>query len=160
MNLDKAARQALKYLFSEYKKGPSVRYPINGISKKYGVDPVALSEYLLENFWIRECWIYSGNIVAARITIKGIEKIDPIYVRNKLDVIIDGLANAGRSKPLLEILELKIEEFTIASDLVNELESLGLVKIQNPNHSIVVELTEEGYKHYEKKSGSLLTLMA
>ena len=160
MNLEKAARQTLKYLFSEYKKGPSVLYPINGISKKYGVDPVALSDYLLENFWIRECWVYSSNVVACRITIEGIEKIDPIYVRIKLEQIIGGLAEAGSSKALLEILEFKIEEFSIALDLVNQLERLGLVKIDNPNNTIVVELTDAGWKYYEKRGSGFLSLLA
>jgi len=160
MNLEKAARQTLRYLFTEYKKGPSVIYPINAISKKYGANPIALSEYLLDNSWIRECWIYSANIVACRITIEGIEKIDPIYVRTKLEQVIGGLADAGSSKALLEILEFKIEEFSIALDLVNQLERLGLVKIQNPKNSIVVELTDSGWKYYEKRSGSFLTLMA
>lgn len=160
IDFDKAARQTLRYLYSEYKKGPSVIYPINSIAKKYGVDPVALSDYMTEQQWIRECWVYSGNVVACRITIKGIEKIDPVYVQDKLDQIIGGLAEAGSSKALLEILEFNIAEFSIASDIVNQLQNLGLVRINNTNHTMRVELTEAGRRYHEKKNNSLLTLMA
>lgn len=160
MNLEKAARNTLRYLFSEYKKGPSVLYPINEVCRKFGVDPVELSNYLLEKSWIRECWTYSNNSVACRITIKGIEAIDPVYVRDRLDSIIGGLANAGQSKSLIEILEYDLKDFPIALDLINQLESLGLVKILNPNHVIMVELTATGLKHNERRKGGLFALTA
>jgi len=153
MNLEKPGRYVLRYLFSEYKKGPSVIYPINEIVKKYAVDAVALSDYLLEKGWIRERWIYAGNEVACRITITGIERIDPAYFRKKVDQIIAGLASAGSPRALLEILEFNIEEYAIASDFVNQLERLGLVKIQNPDNTITVELTNAGRRYYAKKLG-------
>jgi len=159
-DFEKPARQTLRYLFSEYKKGPNVIYPINAIAKKYGVDPVALSEYMADQQWIRECWVYSGNVVACRITISGIEEVDPVYVQDKVEQIIGGLADAGSSKALLEILEFKISEFTIASDLVNQLQSLGLVQINNSNNTIRIELTDTGRRFHEKKNNGLLTLMA
>ena len=160
MNLEKAARNTLRYLFSEYKKGPSVLYPINEVCKKYHVDPVELSNYLLEKSWIRECWTYSNNIVACKITIKGIEAIDPVYVRDRLDNIIGGLVDAGQSKPLIEILEYDLKDFPIALDLINQLESLGLVKVHNPNHVITVELTEAGLRHNDRRKGGLFALTA
>jgi len=160
LNLEKPARSVLRYLFSEYKKGPSVLYPINEICKKYDVDPVVLSNFLLEKSLIRECWTYSNNTVACRITIKGIETIDPVYVRDRLDRIIGGLADAGQSRALLEILEYDLKDFPIVSDLVNQLESLGLVKIHNLNHVITVELTAAGLKHNERRKGGFFALTA
>lgn len=154
MDLEKAARQTLKYLFSEYKKGPSVLYTINTVAKKNGTDPVILSDYMLENLLIRERWIYPNDVVACRITIKGIERIEPAYVHDRLNQIITRLGDAGSFKPLNEILEFKLEEFSIAMDLVTELANLGLVSIQNPGHSIVVELTPAGWKQYEKGHNS------
>lgn len=133
-------------------------YPINEICRKVDVDPVELSNYLLDKSWIRECWTYSNNIVACRITIKGIESIDPVYVRERLDSIIGGVADAGQSKSLIEILEYDLKDFPIAMDLVNRLESLGLVKIHNANHVIMVELTAAGLKHNERRKGSLFAL--
>lgn len=160
MNPEKLDLLLLRYLFVAYKKGPSVIYPINDICAKYNADPIRASDHLIEQGLIRERWIYSGNEVACRITIQGIEKIDPIYVRTKLEQIIGGLADSGNSRALLEILENKIEEFSIASDFVNELSRLGLVKISNPNKSIVVELTPTGWQYYERGKGSFLTLVA
>lgn len=160
MKLDRPSRLTLQYLFSEYKKGPGVVYSINSTVKKFGTDPIALSEYLLEHGWIRERWIYSENVVACRITIAGIEKIDPIYVRAKMDQIIGALITAGRSLPLLEILEQRIEDFSIASDFVNQMERLGLIRIANPGNSIVVELTDLGWKYGESRNSRFLTLVA
>lgn len=160
IDLDKPARQVLRYLFTEYKKGPTVIYPINAIAKKYGIDPIGLIDYMTDRQWVRECWVYSGNIVACKITIKGIEIIDPVYVQDKLQQIIGALADAGSSIALLEILQFKISEFSIASDLVNQLQYLGLVRINNSNHTMRVELTDAGLRYHEKKNNSLLTLMA
>lgn len=160
MDLEKPAKSALRYLFSEYKKGPAVLYPINDVCRKFDVDPVVLSNYLLENSLIRECWTYSNNTVACRITIKGIETIDPVYVRDRLDRIIGGLADAGQSRALIEILEYDLKDFPIAMDLVNQLETLGLVKIHNVNHVITVELTPAGLKHNERRRGGFFALTA
>jgi hypothetical protein len=160
MDLEKPAKSTLRYLFSEYKKGPAVLYPINDVCRKFDVDPVVLSNYLLENSLIRECWTYSNNTVACRITIKGIETIDPVYVRDRLDRIIGGLADAGQSRALIEILEYDLKDFPIAMDLVNQLETLGLVKIHNVNHVITVELTAAGLKHNERRKGGLFALTA
>lgn len=159
MHFEKPSKEVLKYLFSEYLKGPSVIYRINRIAKKYAVNAVALSDYLLDNQWIRERWIYPGDVVAARITIRGIEEIDPVYVRSKLAQVIGGLADAGGSKDLLEILEFRIEEYSITLDLVKQLEILGLVAAHHLQNTIVVELTDKGRAFYEKGSRTYFTLI-
>jgi len=160
MDLEKPVKSALRHLFSEYKKGPSVLYPINEISKKFDVDPVVLSNYLLENSLIRECWTYSNNTIACRITIKGIETIDPVYVSDRLERIVGALVDAGQSKALVEILEHDLKDFPIAMDLVNQLETLGLVKGHYVKHVITVELTAAGLKHNERRNGGLFALSA
>lgn len=159
MSIEKPVREVLKYLFSEYLKGPSVIYTINRITKKYGADAVALSDYMLDKQWIRERWVYPGNVVACRITIRGIEEIDPGYVRSKLAQVIGGLMEAGGSKDLLEILEFRIEEYPITLDLVKQLEALGLVEVHHLHNTIVIELTDKGRMFYEKGSRSYFTLM-
>jgi hypothetical protein len=159
MRFEKPAKEVLKYLFSEYQKGPSVIYRINRITKKHSINAVELSDYMLDNYWIRERWIYPGDIVACRITIRGIEEIDPVYVRSKLAQVIGGLANAGGSKDLLEILEFRIEEYSITLDLVKQLEILGLVAVHHLQNTIVVELTDKGRAFYEKGSRTYFTLI-
>src|SRR5215510_13502641 len=114
MTLEKAARETLHYLFAEYLKGPAVNYTINGIAKRLHVDAVELSEYLLAKGWIRERWIYSEDVVGCRITIKGVEEIESAWVRERLRQVIGGLAEAGGSKDLLEILQQRIEDYSIA----------------------------------------------
>lgn len=160
MNLENAARSVLRYLFAEYKKGPSVLYPINDVCQKNNVDPVELSDYLLEKSWIRECWTYSNNIIACRITITGIQSIAAEYVRDRLDRILGSLADSGKSKALHEILEHDLKDYPIALDLVNHLERLELVKIQNSNNSVTVELTAAGQQHIEKHKGGFYMLSA
>ena len=140
MKIERPARHTLQYLFNEYKKGPGVIYAINSIVKKFGVDPIVFSDYLLENGWIRERWIYSENVVACRITIAGIEKVDPIYVRAKMDQIVGTLMNSGSPMPLQSILEQRIEDFSITSDFVNQMERLGLINIKNPDNTILWNL--------------------
>lgn len=159
MSLEKPAREVLKYLFSEYLKGPSVVYTINRITKKYSIDAVDVSDYMLENQWIRERWVYPGNVVACRITIRGIEEIAPSYVRGRLAQVIGGLVNAGGSKDLLEILEFRIEEYSIALDLVKQLENLELVEVHHLHNTIIIELTDKGRLFYEKGSRTYFTLM-
>jgi hypothetical protein len=158
--LDKASKDILRYLFSGYLKAPAVVYSISTIIQKHNVDPVSISDYLLESGLIRERWIHQGNDISCRITMKGIEEIDPVYVREKLRQLIGGLGESGGSKELLEILTYKLEEYSIAVDLVKQLEILGFVKVRHPKDQIVVELTEEGWKYYEKGSRSFFTLMS
>ena len=159
-NLQKAANDILRYLFAEYLKGPAVVYSISPITRKYDINPVELSDYLLENGLIRERWIYPGDGISCRITIKGIEEVNPAYVREKLRQLVGGLGQSGGSKELLEILTYKLEEYSISLDLVKQLETLGLVKIRHPQGSILVELTVEGWRYYEKGSRSFFTLMS
>lgn len=160
MILEKAAREALTYLFSEYLKGPAVIYSINKISRKYRIDPVEFSDYLSDNGWIRERWIYENGDVACKISIVGIEQVNPVYVREKLRQLIGGLGEAGGAKPLINILEHKIEQYSIALDTVRQLEQLGLIEIRHPKDSIVIQLTEEGQRCYRKGARSTFTLMA
>ena len=159
-SFQKAAKDTLRYLFAEYLKGPAVIYSINAITRKHNVSAVALSDYLLTLDFIRERWVYPDETVSCKITIRGIEEIDPIYVREKLRDLIGGLGEAGGSKELLEILVHKLQEYSIALDLVKQLETKGLVKIRHPQGSIVVELTERGWKYYETGSRSFFTLMS
>ena len=157
--MEKAALETLRYLFAEYLKGPAVLYAINKVAERFGVDAIKLSDYLIQNSWVRERWVYSENIVACRITIKGIEKVDPVYVSDKLRQVIGGLGEAGGTKDLMEILSYKLEEYSIALDIVKQLESMGFVKIKHPENSIVIELTEEGRRYYEKGNRTFFTLM-
>jgi hypothetical protein len=146
-------------LFSEYKKGPSVLYPINSAADKQHVDPLALSNYLLDQGLIRERWIYSSNTVACRITIAGIHKVDPQYVRTWVDQILGNLLRAGGARQLLEVLEHNVAEFSIASDIVNQMERLGFVAISNPDNSILVTLTAKGQTFAEQKKNELPNMM-
>lgn len=160
MSLERATRQTLKYLFSEYQKGPAVMYPINDIAKKHHIDAVELSDYMMEKGWIKERWVYPGNKVSCKITIQGIEEIAPAYVRERLRNMIGGLGESGGSKALIEILEQKLQEYSIAMDMVRQLEQLGLIEVRHPDDTIVVELTDEGRKYYERGSKTFFTLMA
>lgn len=157
MNFEKPAKDALRFLFNEYLKAPAAIHPINGVAKKYKVDPDELGGHLVTHGWVRD--LYSGTTVACRITIKGIEEIDPIYVREKLKQVIGGLGEAGGSKELIEVLSFKLEEYSVAMDIVRQLEQLGLIEIRHPKDSIVIHLTEKGRGYYQKGSRSFFTLM-
>lgn len=160
MIYDKAARETLRYLFSEYLKAPAVVFSIGEIIRKHRLDGAAFTDYLVERKWIREPWIYSNNDVTCRITVSGIEEINPEYVRNKLRQLVGGLGESGGSQPLLEILQFKIEEYAIALDVIRQLETIGLVHTRQDNHNIVVSLTDQGWRFFEKSHKTFFTLMA
>lgn len=160
MKLDKASYDTLRYLFQEYQKAPSVMYSINKITDRYGVDAVELSDALVEHHLIRERWIYPDDVVTCRITIRGMEQVDPLYVDTQLRMLIGGLEDAGGSRELGDILENKLEQYALALDLVQQLDSMGLVEILHPRNAIIIRLTEEGRRFYQKRGSSLFTLMA
>jgi hypothetical protein len=158
VNFEKPAREALRFLFAEYLKAPAATHPISIVAKKYKVDPDELGGYLMSQGWVMD--LYSGNTVACRITIKGIEEIDPIFVREKLKQVIGGLGEAGGSKELIDILSYRIEEYSITMDIIRQLENLGLIEVSHRKDSIVIQLTEKGRGAYQKGSRSFFTLMA
>jgi len=160
MPLQKASHEVLRYLFHEYQKAPTVSYAIDTIAKRLKTDVIELSDYMLANQWIRERWVYSSNEVSCRITIRGIEEIAPSYVREKLLQLVGTLGESGGSKSLMEILQFRIEEYAIALDMVQQLETLGLVRSTHPKDAIIVELTDEGWKYYQKGSKTFFTMMA
>lgn len=160
MPLQKASHEVLRYLFHEYQKAPTVSYAIDTIAKRLKVDVIELSDHLLANQWIRERWVYSNSEVSCRITIRGIEEIAPAYVREKLQQLVGNLGEAGGSKDLMEILQFRIQDYAIALDMVQQLESLGLVRSNHPKDAIVVELTDEGWRYYQKGSRTFFTMMA
>lgn len=160
MQLERASIETLRYLHAEYLKGPSVPYNISSIAKRCNILPGALSDYMLEQGWIRDRWIYQNGDVTCRITIKGIEEVDPVYVRAKLKQVIGGLGEAGGTRDLTELLEIKISEYSITMDIVKQLDAMGFIRILHPQDTIVIELTDTGWKYYEKGSRSFFTLMS
>lgn len=76
--MEKVPKAILRYLFQEYLKGPTVLYSINCVTDLYKTDPKRVSNYLVDKKWIREQWIYQNNLVACRITVEGIEEVNPV----------------------------------------------------------------------------------
>ena len=91
---------------------------------------------------------------------KGIEEVDAVYVRTKLRHLIGGLGEAGGSKDLTDLLEIKLSEYSITMDIIKQLDTLGFIRILHPANKIVIELTEQGWKYYEKGSRTFFTLMS
>jgi len=157
--MEKAARATLRFLFQEYLRGPAVSYVINHITESYGVDAGQVASYLAERNWIREQWVYENGQVTCRITVAGIEEVDPKYIHNKLKSLIGGLVVEGGKKSLMSIYQHKIEEYSIALDIVYQLEKLSLISIIHERGEINIELTPFGWKFFEKKDRPLLALM-
>src|SRR5689334_21285567 len=116
--MEKAARATLRYLFQEYLKGPAISYGINHITDSYKADALQVAAYLSERNWIREQWVHQDQRVVCRITVAGIEEINPIYIQNKLKSLVGGLISEGGRKSLMGIFQNKIEEYAIALDIV------------------------------------------
>lgn len=157
--MEKVAKAVLRYLFQEYQKGPAILYSINGIAALFKADPIAVSEYLLEKNWVREQWVHQNNLVTCRITVEGMQVINPLFIHNKLKKLIDGLVDGGGRKSLMHIFQNKIEEYAIALDIVNQLGKMDLVTITHVQGNIEIELTAEGWRYADNKGKPLLTLM-
>ena len=157
--MEKVARATLRDLFQEYLRKPAVSYGINPIANSHGVDAVRVADYLAERNFIRELWVHEDGQVTCRITVAGIEEINPKYIHNKLKSLIGGLVVEGGRKSLMAIYQNKIEEYSIALDIVYQLEKLSLITIIHERGEIHIELTPYGWKFFEKKDRPLLTLM-
>ena len=157
--MEKVARATLRYLFQEYLRGPAVSYAINHITDSYKADAIEVANYLSEKGCIREQWVYQNNQVTCRITVAGIEEINPVYIHNKLKRLVNALVSEGGKKSLAGIFQNNIEEYSIALDIVYQLEKLTLVSIIHERGEINIALTPYGYKFFEKKDRPLMTLM-
>ena len=160
MTLEKIGLETLRYLFAQYVKGPAVLYGINQVTARSRFSAEEVSNYLLEKEWIRERWMFPDGKVTCKITIKGIEVINPVYVRTKLLQIVGGLGEAGGSKELLDILENNLKEYSVALDIVRQLETMGYIRIRHLNNNLLIELTDSGRAFYNRGSKSFFTLMA
>lgn len=158
--MEKVSKAVLRYLFHEYLKGPTVLYSINGVTDSFKSDAVAVSNFMMEKQWIREQWIHQSNLVTCRITVLGIEEINPAFIHNKLKCLSDGLVKAGGRKSLTDIFQNKIEAYAIALDIVYQLEKLELVTLVHEKGTIDVALTTQGWLYAEQRGRSLFTLMA
>jgi hypothetical protein len=158
--MEKIIRATLRYLFQEYLKGPSVLYSINPITDQFKADPIKVSHYLLEQKWIRERWVHQNNSVTCRITISGIEEINPAFITHKLKQLLGALVHSGGQKSLQEIIENRIGEYAIALDFVNQLDKLGLIHIIHYMGEINIKLTPYGYQYFEKNGKPLFALMS
>ena len=157
--MEKVARATLRYLFQEYLKGPAVSYVINHTTDSYGVDAAQVANYLAERNWIREQWVHENREVTCRITVTGIEEINPKYIHIKLKNLIGGIVAKGGRQSLMSIYQDNIEEYSIALDIVYQLEKLSLINIIHEGGEINIELTAFGWKFFEKKDRPLMTLM-
>jgi hypothetical protein len=157
--MEKVARATLRFLFQEYLKGPAVSYAINHIVDSYGADAAQVANYLVEKNWIREQWVHENGEVTCRIAVTGIEEINPKYIHNKLKSLIGGLVAEGGRQSLMGIYQHNIEEYSIALDIVAQLEKLSLINIIHEHGEINIELTTYGWKFFQKKDRPLLSLM-
>ncbi len=158
--MERVAKAVLRYLFHQYQKAPAILYSINGVTNQYKADPIAVSEYLLEKKWIREHWVHQNNLVTCRITVEGIEEVNPTFVHAKLKSIIAVLANGGGIKSLAELYQARIEDYAMTLDIIYQLQMLGLVTIFSQAGTLQIELTALGLKYDENPSKPLLALMA
>jgi len=157
--MEKVSKAVLRYLFQEYLKGPTVLYSINGVTDSFKSDAVAVSNFMMEKQWTRETWVHQNNVMC-RITVVGIEEINPAFIHKKLMYLIGRLVKAGGKKSLTEIFQNKIEEYAVALDIVYQLEKLELVTIIHEKGTIDVALTTQGWHYAEKAGKSLFTVMA
>jgi hypothetical protein len=158
--MEKIAKATLRHLFQEYLKAPSVLYSINPITDLYKADAIRISDYMLEQNWIRERWVHQNNIVTCRITVGGIEEVNPSFIKQKLKQLLSGIIHCGGQKSLTAIFENNIQEYAIALDFVYQLERLGLINILHRDGELNIELTAYGYQYFEKKGKFLFALMS
>jgi hypothetical protein len=158
--MEKVARAVLRHLFHEYLKGPSVLYNIRPVTDLYKADAAEVSQFLLDKQWIRERWVHQSNSVTCRITVSGIEEINPAFIKTKLKQLIGALVHAGGQKSLMDIFDNHIQEYAIALDLVYQLDKLGFIHILHRDGEINVELTPYGYQYFEKNGKFLFALMS
>lgn len=127
-----------------------VLYEINVITSQHKADPIAVTNYMAEKNWIREQWIHQNDVVRCKITVEGMEEIDPSFIREKLRHVIGMLCNTGGKKSLTEMLQHKIEEYAIVLDIIYRLERMKLITIIHDYGRIDLVLTDSGWRHAEQ----------
>ena len=157
--MQKVAIAVLQYLFRQYQKGPAILYSINSVTNSYKTDPIAVSEYMLEKKWIREQWVHQNNIVTCRITLEGIKVIDPLFIQHRVRELLNELVKGGGKKSLTEILQIKVDEYAIALDIVYQLESLDFVTFAHEDGNIYIDLTDKGRTYADTQGKSLPPLV-
>ena len=152
MSVEDAMKDTLTYLFEEYEKNPNAIYSIKQIAEKHKIDQHELGELLLESGWIRNQQLQPTDFIC-QITLEGIEEVDPDYVQDKVNQIVQTLGELGRSD-IVEILGYKPENYQKAMDLAKLLETKNLIQDTQyffPGNNIITELSLWGRKYVEEK---------
>jgi len=158
--MEKVAKAVLRYLFQQYQQEPAVIYSINGVTSLHKSDPVVVSDYLVERKWVREQWVYDNNTVRCRITIEGIEVVDPLFIHHRLKKLISALMDGEGRQSLMQLFHHNLAEYQIALDIVHEMTKRDLVTIHNIAGNIEVQLTSDGWRYSENEGKHLFTLMS
>lgn len=158
--IDRVSKAVLRHLFQKYLEAPTVVYAINRITDLSKSDAIEISTYMMEKNWVREVWVHQSKIVTCRITVQGIQEINPSFITIKVKKLVTELMRGGGKKSLAEIFQYNIQEYAIALDIVYRLEKSGFITMAPEKGVIHVELTAAGWHHAERQGKSLLALMA
>jgi hypothetical protein len=150
MSVQDAKREVLTYLFECYEKDDSL-YSITEIAQKHNIDQHELGKYLVERGLVKNQQ-YRPTAFICQITLDGIEEINPGYVREKMDEVIQALGESGSRGEVMEILGYEPKDYQKAFDLVKYMEARSLLKATQyfGGGSIVTELSLDGREYYEK----------
>lgn len=142
-------REILSQLFIHYREDPGVNHDISSLCAGAGSDAVMVSNGLrLEGLIKDEVYVQNGKVQCA-ISMKGIANIDPAFVENKINEVLQGMGEVNSIANVMNILKLEARDFQFGFDLANEMQNRDLVKLLyafQPGKVVSVEMTLEGVK--------------
>lgn len=148
-----ATLPALYFLFNAYQNNPDEYVDISATAIDSGVSPLELVKHLMDNGWIRgQGENTPSQSVSCAITLKGIQQIDDVYVKEKYSEVFNGLGEGGGKGNATFFLDTVKPFYTLAADVAHELRDKGLITIKlesRHDNLLLIEFTSSGQAKYE-----------
>jgi len=149
MDLQAAVKESLQLLYDDYLTSPGSLSYIGEIAEKHEIGKHQLGKYMQEEGYIKD-QAFLPTDFRCRITLIGINEIDPNYIPDMESKIISTLGTLGGRQDAFEVLDLEPKDDVRIRDIVSYLENKRMLEntMYGPQQ-IIIQLTLRGQQYYE-----------
>lgn len=155
MNLISVKKEVLSALFDSYRQQPGSNLNVSEIIKRHNYEPFDVVNNLKDEGLVKNVMNIVPKGVFCEITIDGIAELHPDFVDERRDKIISTLGLIGGRGSIVEVLDTKPNEFSMARDFAILLYEEGYLKQPLFSHNDgQIELSLNGQEYFNENKAN------